>query len=304
MKCNFKTDKFLTAVKETDHTVTTSEGRIIHKKLAFKPLIFQTSKRTDEQQRRVINRCCKCGTFSSGEFCGTHQQPETEHYDQNNNTAEDETTTSQTLPTMPSKKKRNYNRVVVYDSSSRDSNSIDTSAEKDSTDTEDDTEGADLRADIGREIERLRAQTPLPTSPIGCSTEGPGNTAQPDHSGTPIHGQETITTAIAEEEPRSKQKTKIEKSLTKNELEPRRSERIKTAQRVVKLGGVEYFWNAVRLGNSFTFTIPKKYPSTLFPRIKKNNTAQDWFPWNPTEGEMWHERISSWPNEENIQSTC
>ena len=82
---------------------------------------------------------------------------------------------------------------------------------------------------------------------MGCSTGLLGNTAQPDHSGTPIDSQETITTATAEEEsaskPRSKQKTKIEKNLTRTELEPRRSERIKTAQRVVKLSGVEYFYN-------------------------------------------------------------
>ena len=34
MKCSFKTIKNLTAVKETDHTVTSSEGRVLHKKLA------------------------------------------------------------------------------------------------------------------------------------------------------------------------------------------------------------------------------------------------------------------------------
>ena len=34
MKCRFKTNKMLTAVKETKHTVITSEGKIIHKKLA------------------------------------------------------------------------------------------------------------------------------------------------------------------------------------------------------------------------------------------------------------------------------
>ena len=31
MKCGFKTNKILTAVAETDHTITTSEGRVIHK---------------------------------------------------------------------------------------------------------------------------------------------------------------------------------------------------------------------------------------------------------------------------------
>ena len=51
MKCGFKTNKMLTALKETGHTVTTSEGRIIHKILASKPLKFQTSRRTDEQQK-------------------------------------------------------------------------------------------------------------------------------------------------------------------------------------------------------------------------------------------------------------
>ena len=124
MKCGFETNKTLTAVKETDHTVTTSEGRIIHKKLALKSSKFQTSRRTDEQQKRVINLCRKCGKFSSGEFCETHQQPEIERQDSKNNIAEKEPRTSHTLPTMSMKKERNYNRVVVYDSSSHNSNSI------------------------------------------------------------------------------------------------------------------------------------------------------------------------------------
>ena len=39
-KSGFKTNKILTAVKETDHTVTTFDGKTIHKKLASKPLKF------------------------------------------------------------------------------------------------------------------------------------------------------------------------------------------------------------------------------------------------------------------------
>ena len=92
------------------------------------------------------------------------------------------------------KKKRNDNRVVVYDSSSHDSNSIDTSVVKDSSDAEDNTEDTELRAEIVRETERLRAQTPMQTSPMGCSTELPSNKAQADHSGTSIRGQEIDTT--------------------------------------------------------------------------------------------------------------
>ena len=66
MKCGFKTNKILTAVSETGHTITTSEGKVIHKKLASRPLNFQTS-RKPEDQRRPTNRCRRCGKFSSDE---------------------------------------------------------------------------------------------------------------------------------------------------------------------------------------------------------------------------------------------
>ena len=45
MKCRFKTNKILTAVNETKHTVTTSEGKITPQKLASKPEKFQLSKK-------------------------------------------------------------------------------------------------------------------------------------------------------------------------------------------------------------------------------------------------------------------
>ena len=184
MKCGFKTNKDLTAVKKTDHIITTSEGRVIHRKLASKPLKFQTSRKTDEQ-RRAITRCRKCGKFSSGELCETHQRQ-----DPNNNAADNEPSTSHALPTMPAKKKHNH--VVIYDSSSRESNLSDASPGEDSSDTKEDLEDTDLRAEIGREIESLRDQTPTLTAPIGCSTELVNNPPQPDHSGryanTPSRG--------------------------------------------------------------------------------------------------------------------
>ena len=236
-KCGFKTNKLLTAVKETDHTITTSEGRVIHKKLASKPLKFQTSRRTEEQIR-AITRCRKCGKFSHGEFCETHQRQ-----DLNNNTHDSDPSTSHTLPTMPAKKK--YNRVVMYDSSSRESNRTDASVGEDSSNTEEEPEKTDLRDEIGREIERLRDQTPTLTTPIGCSTEPANNQPRPNHSGTPIRHQQADDTNEPEEaptgKPRSKQKIDIGKSQIKFKSEPRRSERIRSARRVVKLGGVEYF---------------------------------------------------------------
>ena len=135
MKCGFKTNKILTAVAETDNTVTTSEGRVIHKKLASKPLKFQTS-RKPEDQRRATNRCRRCGKFSSGELCETHLRLETFRQDDNNNTEDNEPGTSYTLPMMPANKKRTYNHVVMYDSSSHDSESTNNHADKNSSDEE------------------------------------------------------------------------------------------------------------------------------------------------------------------------
>ena len=86
------------------------------------------------------------------------------------------------------------------------------------------------------------------TSPIGCNTAIAPTTSQLDSSGTPIRNQET-NTVISEEgnkegmtgKLRSKQVNEEIRNKIRFELEPRRSERIKTAKRVGKFGGVEYF---------------------------------------------------------------
>ena len=218
------------------------EGKIIHKKLASKPLKFQTSRKTDEQ-KRAISRCRRCGKLSSGEYCETHRRLRAEG-DPNNNLADDDAGPSHTMPTIPLEEKTNYRRVVIYDSSSRDSDSITPNADRDSSDTESKSEETGLRAEIGRQIETLRAKAPTMTSPIECSTAIAPTTSQLDPSDTPIRGQET-NTAVAEEEmtgkPRSKQVHEEVRNKVRFELEPCRSERIKTAKRLGKLGGVEYF---------------------------------------------------------------
>ena len=92
----------------------------------------------------------------------------------------------------------------------------------------------------------MREQTPAPTTQVGCSTGRASNPPQPDVQGTPIHRQTTLDTGIETAEPedgttgkiRAEQNSYFEK---KTEPELRRSERIKSARRVVKLGGVEYF---------------------------------------------------------------
>ena len=145
---------------------------------------------------------------------------------------------------MPMEKQPKYNRVVVYDSSTRDSDSVAPNADMDGSDTESDSEETNLETAIGLRVEELRAETPTLTSPIGCSTEIVTSATEPDQSGTPIRGQESDV-AVAEQEPTGKPKSKlkfeIDKNQIKTESEPRRSERIKTAKRIVKLGGDEYF---------------------------------------------------------------
>ena len=85
----YEKENKLNSMKSTnDHTITTSEGKIIHKKLASKPLKFQTSRKTEEQ-KRSISRCRRCGKLSSGEYCETHLRLRTEG-DTNNNIASDE----------------------------------------------------------------------------------------------------------------------------------------------------------------------------------------------------------------------
>ena len=94
MKCQFKTDKILTAAKETKHTITTTEGKLIHKKLASKPLKFQPSKKPDETRKPTM-RCKRCGRFSNGDLCDTHKRLYNKQDDQKTSTS------GMTFPTMP-----------------------------------------------------------------------------------------------------------------------------------------------------------------------------------------------------------
>ena len=107
MKCNFKTNKVLTAIRESGHTITTSEGKIVHEKLAFNPIKFQLFKKPDEQ-RKPTSRCRRCGKFSQGEDCDTHKRvfglkdkPQ-------------ETSHSHTLPMMPQGEPKNCDPETGY----------------------------------------------------------------------------------------------------------------------------------------------------------------------------------------------
>ena len=91
------------------------------------------------------------------------------------------------------KKQPKCNPVVVYDSSSQDSDSVAPNADLNGSDTESDSEETDLETAIGQRVEELRAETLTLASPIGCSTEIATSATQPDQSGTPIRGQEAYT---------------------------------------------------------------------------------------------------------------
>ena len=237
MKCKFKTNKWLTAVTETKHTVTTSEGKTIHKKLASKPIKFQLPKKSEEK-RKPTNRCIRCGKFSQGDYCDTHKRV----YGVPKDT--DEPSSSNTLPTKP-QKRSTYGDIIttVTETNSptteREEQQTDatiTVTETQPTETEEDTPGTN---------------TPLPSTPVQCSTSHGTRPTQPqDGLQTPIRAtvsaEVTPKKEIASPE-KGKLKT-IEKEKPKNHkvhFEPptdlRRSNRIKDAKRTEKLGGIEYF---------------------------------------------------------------
>ena len=73
MKCRFKTNKVLPAVNETNHTVTTVEGKVTHKKLASNPQKLKPSNKSEET-RNPTNRCRRCGKCCNDSFCETHKR--------------------------------------------------------------------------------------------------------------------------------------------------------------------------------------------------------------------------------------
>ena len=156
--------------------------------------------------------------------------------DTNNNGTRDDPGPSHTMPTMPSKKPA-YNRVVLHEYPSRDSDSTAPNADRDGPDTDNSAEAACVMTEIDRTIVTMRALPPAMTSPIGCSTAIAPTTSRHGPSGTPIRGREANTGTVEEEirdGQTSKRRSKHVNEETRNkgkfenEIEPHRSERIKT----------------------------------------------------------------------------
>ena len=108
MKCRFKTDKTLTAAKETYHTITTTDRKTIHKKLASNPLNFQSSKKADET-RKPTKLCYRCGRFSKEDLCDTHKRVKLEQQKQS--------TSTDTFPTMPAKQTEEIPDITIISDS-------------------------------------------------------------------------------------------------------------------------------------------------------------------------------------------
>ena len=167
MKCRFKTNKILAAVDETKHTITTSDGKIIHKKLASKPIKFQLSKKPEE--KKPTNRCVRCRKFSQGKYCDTHKRV----YG-----TTDEPGYSYTLPTMPE-------RRSTYGDVKETSNGKDVSTEEQGPQASNTT----VTAETQRYEEETAPEihTPPPSTPVQCSTSyGPQPTQPEGEQQTPI----------------------------------------------------------------------------------------------------------------------
>ena len=163
MKCRFETNKILTAVKETNHTVTTSNGKKIHKKLASNPLIFQPSKKPEDDQKPT-RRCKRCGRSSNDEFCDTQKRTMAD-----NNKAVDNPCSSKTIPTMPSQEPTELPDItIISDSQSTMTEERPNTAESD----QEVTVTAELKYKDGQLREPPSDnQTAEITPPVGCSTE-------------------------------------------------------------------------------------------------------------------------------------
>ena len=233
MKCRYKTNKILTAVNETKLTITTSDGKIIHKKLASKPIKIQLPKKPEEK-KKPTNRCVRCGKFSQGKYCDTHKRI----YG-----TTDEPGCSYTLPTMP-EIRSTYGDVIET------SNGQDVSTEEQGPQASNTT----VTAETQRHEEETAPEihTPPPSTPVQCSTSYGAQPKQPEgEQQTPIRA--TANTEVTSKKRKTSPKRGNLKIVDKKDLKNhkiqtesqspdlRRSSRIKGAKRTVKLGGVEYF---------------------------------------------------------------
>ena len=231
MKCRFKTNKILTAANETKHTITTTDGKVIHKKLASNPFKFQPAKKTEEP-RKPTNRCNRCGRFSHDDLCDTHKTIRSEQQGQS-------TSADKTIPTMPiERSEARPDITVISDSQSSHADELPSTANIDP----ELTITAEIKYDDAvKPTEDTRDnETPAISPPVDCSTEKTKRTAKNfdnTPTGSPQKKHTSPNRGVVElnlDGGENIENKVVEKGI-------RRSDRIKSAKRVVKMGGIEYF---------------------------------------------------------------
>ena len=194
LKCRLKTDKILTAARETKHTITTTDRKIIHKKLASNPSKFQPLKK-NEETKKPTKRCTRCGRFSNGELCDTHKSVKSE--------LQKQSTSSETLPKMPAKQTEKIPDVTIISDSQ--SSQAEEPPLTDNTDTEI-TVTADIKYNTNNtnEIDAKpeENQTPEILPPVSCSTELAQHRTNKDPNqtptGSPQKGSNSVNKGVVE----------------------------------------------------------------------------------------------------------
>ena len=227
MKCRFKTDKILTAAKESKHTITTTDGKTIHRKLASNPLKFQLSKKADET-RKPTKRCTRCGRFSNEDLCDTHKRVKSEQQKQS--------TSAETFPTMPAKQTEEIPDITVISDSQ--SSKVEELPSTEFIDPEI-TVTADIKYDNGNTDEKAdkpeENQTPSIPPPVSCSTELAHRRTTEDADQTPTGSRQKVSNPVNKG---VELNIEVGEKTIEGEKGIRRSNRIKTAKRVEKMGGI------------------------------------------------------------------
>ena len=188
MKCRFKTDKILTAAKETKHTITTTDGKTIHKKLASDSLKNFSHQRTLMKQGNLPKNA-QDGDASATKTCDTHERVKSEQQKQS--------TSAETLPTMPAKPTKEIPDItIISDSQSSQAEELPSTENIDP----EITVTADIKYDNGNTDEKAdkpkENQTPAIPEPVSFSTELAHRRTTKDADQTPTGSPQKVSNPV------------------------------------------------------------------------------------------------------------
>ena len=205
-----------------------------------------------EEARKPTNRCRSCGKYSEGEYCNTHKRLMAGNQTK---LKQDERGTSRSFPKLPMKKTVEQTVITITtDSQTTDGEEPTRDEEKNPT-TGEVTETVEVTeicapSPTATANRTLTTQTPMPTSPIDCSTalsvrtNGQDPTTAPTRpsdntpglpEGCKVHGNGECLMGFKV----GMDENKITENSQENNNSVRRSSRIRTAKRVEKMGGIE-----------------------------------------------------------------